>query len=166
MFSSKLLSPGEQAPQFCLPEVDGTDKKEICTGSINGKYVVIYFYPEETVKGCTLLAKQFSQNAKRFELLETVVIGIRAGNPSRNIDLCNRYFLNADVFSEDNQEILKAFGVWKKSDILAGGHRGYKVEKATYLINRDGKILFVWKNVVEKDHVNEVLAKIREIERL
>ncbi|MDD1648486.1 MAG: peroxiredoxin, partial [Methanomicrobiales archaeon] len=71
-------APGDPAPDFCLPDQDGT---QVCLKDLRGRWVILYFYPRDNTPGCTLEAMEFTAAIKEFEALGATVLGMSPDTP-------------------------------------------------------------------------------------
>ena len=133
------LEIGSKAPDFCLPN---KEEKEICLNKYRGKWVVLYFYPKDNTKGCTMEAIDFTQHLEEFEKLGAVVIGVSPDSP------------------KSHQRFMEKHGLKLKKMY---GREYYGVERSTFLIDPDGKIAYIWRKVKVKGHVEDVLNKLKEL---
>ncbi|HVP93602.1 MAG TPA: peroxiredoxin [Methanoregulaceae archaeon] len=152
---------GREAPPFCLPDSEG---KETCLLDFRGKWVVLYFYPKDNTPGCTLEAMQFSQAMEEFSHLGAQVIGISQDSPESHLKFIDRHDLTVLLLSDLNHEVLKLYDAWRPKTIFGKEFLG--TVRTTFLINPDGIIAEVWRNVSVKGHAEAVrLALLANQER-
>ena len=149
---------GESAPDFCLPNQDG---EEVCLSSMRGKWVVLYFYPRDNTKGCTQEALDFTSRLEEFENLGAIVLGVSPDSVRSHKRFAERHGLRVTLLSDEGKEVLKSYGVWKRKKRY--GREFYGVERSTFLIDPEGIVRKVWRNVRVKGHVEEVLEVLREL---
>lgn len=150
----------QEAINFCLPDEEGN---EVCLDDYKGKWVVLYFYPRDNTSGCTREAKDFSEHMEEFEKLNAVVIGMSPDSPESHRKFKEKHSLKVKLLSDESHEVLEKYGVWQLKKLY--GKEYYGVVRSTFLISPDGKIVYAWKGVKVKGHVEEVLEKLREMQK-
>ncbi len=75
-----MLEIGDKIPDFCAIN---QDEEEICFRDIKGRWIVLYFYPKDNTKGCTLEAVDFTQNLDDFNSLGAVILGVSPDSPKK-----------------------------------------------------------------------------------
>lgn len=131
-----MVKINEKAPDFCLKN---QNDENICLKDFRGKWTVVYFYPKDNTLGCTLEARNFSINAKKFE---------------------DKHDLTIALLSDPDHKILKEYGVWKPKKMFGKEFMG--IVRSTFLIDPEGKIAHIWPKVKVVGHVDEVYNKIIE----
>ena len=144
----------QEAINFCLPDEEGN---EVCLDSYKGKWIILYFYPRDNTSGCTREAKDFSEHMEEFEKLNAVVIGISPDSPESHRKFKEKHSLKVKLLSDESHEVMEKYGVWQLKKLY--GREYYGVVRSTFLISPDGKIVYEWKGVRVKRHVEEVLQK-------
>ena len=155
-----MLKINTKAPDFTLTSTNNTDyslKKS------SGKYVVIYFYPKDDTPGCTIEANDFNKLLPQFKKLNCEVFGISKDNLKSHDKFKEKYKLKFDLLSDEELTVLKKFKVWGKKKFMGREFMG--ILRTTFLIDKKGKILKIWKNVKVKDHAKEVLETFKEIQK-
>ncbi len=146
------LKINDKAPSFTLLSTEG---KEISLEDFRGKKVILYFYPKDDTPGCTKEACSFRDNLLRIKKKGAVVIGISADSLSSHEKFKRKYDLNFHLLSDENKNVLKAYGVWKKKTMMGKSYMG--IERTTFIIDEGGKILMIFSKVKVEGHVDEVL---------
>ena len=155
-----MLKINTKAPDFTLTSTNNTDyslKKSL------GKYVVIYFYPKDDTPGCAIEANDFNKLLPQFKKLNCEVFGISKDNLKSHDKFKEKYQLKFDLLSDEELTVLKKFKVWGKKKFMGREFMG--ILRTTFLIDKKGKILKIWKNVKVKDHAKEVLETFKEIQK-
>jgi len=150
----------QEAMNFCLPDEEGN---EVCLDSYKGKWNILYFYPRDNTSGCTREAKDFSEHMEEFEKLNAVVIGISPDSPESHRKFKEKHSLKVKLLSDESHEVMEKYGVWQLKKLY--GREYYGVVRSTFLISPDGKIVYEWKGVRVKGHVEEVLQKLKEMQK-
>lgn len=146
------LKAGDIAPDFSLP----TDNGEVSLSSLRGKPVVLYVYPKDDTSGCTVEAQDFTRLQPDFEAAGVVVIGLSKDSPKSHAKFRAKYELTHSLASDESLETLNAYGVWGEKTLYGRKYMG--AERATFLIDREGRIARVWRKVKIDGHADEVLA--------
>ncbi len=148
----------DSAPDFCLPDHKGTKH---CLSDFRGKWVVLYFYPKDNTSGCTKEAREFTAMKGEFEKLNAVIIGVSKDSPKSHEKFISKHNLNILLLSDEEHQVLEKYGAWGKKKNY--GREYFGTIRSTFLIDPEGKIVKVWKNVRVKGHVEEVLKTLKEV---
>lgn len=153
-----LLAVGEAAPHFALARDGGG---EISLQDFRGRNLVLFFFPKADTSGCTKEAQAFTALQADFERAGTAILGVSA-DPVRALDAFKRkHALGVILGSDETREMLDRYGVWVEKSMY--GRRYMGIERATVLIDRDGRIARLWRNVRVPGHAQEVLAAARSL---
>ncbi|MES2214836.1 MAG: thioredoxin-dependent thiol peroxidase [Pseudomonadota bacterium] len=152
-----LLQIGDIAPDFTLM---AEESKQITLSKLRGKNVVLYFYPKDNTPGCTIEACDFSSRKEQFEKLNAVVIGISKDDIKSHYKFKNRYSLSFDLASDPEGAICTKYGTFVEKSMFGKKYMG--ITRATFLINAEGKISYIWPDVSVLGHAKEVLAVIEK----
>ena len=147
-----------KALDFKLQSTNGTSyslKESI------GKYVVFYFYPKDDTPGCTIETKDFNKLIQKFRKLNCEVYGISKDNLKSHYKFKNKHKIKFDLLTDEELKVLKKYGVWGKKKFMGREFMG--TIRSTFLIDKKGKIIKIWKNVKVKDHAKEVLETLQNI---
>lgn len=152
------LVEGQPAPSLDLP-TDGGGR--IGLETLKGRPVVVFFYPKADTPGCTSEAKDFSALLPEFEALGATVIGV-SRDPVRKLDRFKaKHDLKVVLASDEEGRVTEAWGVWVEKQLYGRTYMG--VERATVLIDAEGRIARVWRKVTVKGHAAQVLAAARTL---
>ena len=149
------LNPGDDAPLFTLPTVDG----EISLGGLRGRSVVLYFYPKDDTTGCTSEAQQFSALLDDFTKAGAYVIGVSRDSVKSHAKFAKKYDLKVALGSDEEGAVTQAYGVWVEKSMYGRQYMG--IERATFLIGPDGVIRQVWRKVKTAGHAQAVLTALK-----
>ncbi len=141
---------GETAPDFETYDQSG---KKISLKDKRGKPVVLYFYPKDFTPGCTTEANEFREHFKEFSDRGVEIIGVSVDSGETHKKFAERYKLPFLLASDNSKEIAKKYGVMGLAT----------AKRVTFLIDRDGKIAYIFDKVKPKGHATEVLEKLREL---
>jgi peroxiredoxin Q/BCP len=148
----------KNAPPFCLLDQNG---ENVCLESFRGKWVVLYFYPKDNSKSCTLEALSFTDNIKSFKELGAVVIGVSPDSVKSHKNFAHKHNLDLILLSDPEHKVLNQYNVWKMKKMYGKEYMG--VVRITFLINPEGQIENEWTKVRVKGHVEEVKQKLIEL---
>jgi len=146
------------APNFCLPDQDG---KVRCLESYRGKYVILYFYPKDNTSGCTREALDFTSKIDEFKKLNAEVIGVSPDSMKSHKKFIEKHGLKITLLSDTEHKVLEMYGAWGLKKRY--GREYYGVIRSTFLIDPEGKIIKIWKNVKVKGHVDDVLEALKQV---
>ena len=152
------IGVGSEAPAFCLPNQDG---ETVCLDSFRGKWVVLYFYPKDNSKGCTLEALDFTLNKDAFEELGATVIGVSPDSVKSHQSFCQKHGLTITLLSDPEHEALERYGVWQLKKMY--GREFHGVVRSTFLVDPEGRLAHEWRKVRVKGHVDVVKEKLLEL---
>lgn len=153
-----MAQEGEKAPQIKL-ETDGGGQFSLA--GEHGHPVVLYFYPKDDTSGCTKEAIAFSALGDAFARLDTKVIGISPDSAASHDKFKTKHGLSVALAADPDKEAAEAYGVWVEKSMYGRKYMG--VERATFLIDAEGKIARAWRKVKVPGHAEEVLAAAGQI---
>jgi peroxiredoxin Q/BCP len=153
------LNIGDKAPDFCL---DDPDKGEICLRDFTGKWVVLYFYPKDNTKGCTMEALEFTAAEDDFKAMNAVIIGVSPDSLNSHKRFREKHDLTINLLSDTEKKTLEAYGVWQKKKMYGREYMG--VVRSTYLIDPEVKVAYKWIGVRVSLHVEAVMNKLKELQ--
>jgi peroxiredoxin Q/BCP len=150
---------GDKAPAFALPgDLDG----ELRLADYKGKKaVLLYFYPKDDTPGCTKEACAFQKDLKKLTAKGVVVIGVSPDPLKAHEKFRKKYALAFPLASDDGAEIAKKYGVWVEKNLYGRKYMG--VQRATFLIGKDGKVKASWPKVKVDGHAAAVLQALDEL---
>jgi peroxiredoxin Q/BCP len=151
------LQTGQPAPDFDLE----TDTGRVRLSDLKGRIVVLYFYPKDDTSGCTAEAIGFSEAAAEFEKAGAVVIGVSKDPAKSHGKFRGKYDLKVELGADPQGEVVERYGVWVEKSMYGRKYMG--IERATFLVDRDGVVRRVWRKVKVPGHVAEVLAATKNL---
>ncbi|CAI27953.1 peroxiredoxin [Ehrlichia ruminantium] len=125
------------------------------------KNIVLYFYPKDDTPGCTREAKDFQSAINDFADLDTVIIGISKDSQGSHENFKKKHNLSFELISDEESELSQQYGTWVQKNMFGKSYMG--IDRSTFLIDKNGKIRKIWRNVKVAGHVNNILEIIREI---
>tara|TARA_B100001093_G_scaffold292297_1_gene279003 strand:- start:148 stop:633 length:486 start_codon:yes stop_codon:yes gene_type:complete len=150
-----MVKENIKAPNIRLPS---TNNSEYSLNKSIGNYVVIYFYPKNDTPGCTLETNDFNKLLPNFRRLNCEVYGISKDSLESHNKFKKKYKIKFNLLSDLEKKVLKKYKVWGKKKFMGREFMG--IIRSTFLIDKKGKILKIWKNVKVKNHVKEVLETL------
>lgn len=156
----EMPAVGDKAPAFDLPtHPKGRAKLSQYKGKQN---VVLYFYPRDDTPGCTKEACSFRDNIARFQSAETVVLGVSTDTVDSHEKFAEKFSLPFPLLADEDHAVAEKYGVWVEKNMY--GKKSMGVQRATFLIDKSGKIAAVWPKVKVEEHIEEVAQKLDELE--
>jgi peroxiredoxin Q/BCP len=152
-----MISEGDKAPEITVTASDGSS---IDLAS-PGQPLVLYFYPKDDTSGCTREAQDFTALAEDFRKAGVKVVGVSRDPMKSHEKFIGKYALAVPLVSDEDGRISDAFGTWVEKSMYGRKYMG--MERATYLIGPDGRVLKAWRKVKVPNHAREVLTAAREL---
>ncbi|WP_396642963.1 thioredoxin-dependent thiol peroxidase [Microbacterium sp.] len=152
--STVRLEPGTPAPDFTLPDQDGSP---VSLASLRGKRVVLFFYPKAMTPGCTTEACDFRDSLAPLQAAGYVVLGISRDDPATLREFRERDGLTYDLLSDPDHSAHDAYGAWGEKQNYGKTIEG--VIRSTFILDEDGKVDQALYNVKATGHV----ARIRKL---
>jgi peroxiredoxin Q/BCP len=151
-----MISEGDRAPTI---EVQASDGRTINLAN-PGKPLVLYFYPKDDTSGCTREAQDFTALAGDFAKAGALIIGVSRDAMKKHDKFIGKYDLKVPLASDEDGRISNAFGTWVQKSMYGRKYMG--MERSTFLIGAEGKVLKEWRKVKVPGHAEEVLGAVRE----
>lgn len=152
------LKPGDKAPAFKLATDGGG---EISLSKLKGTPFALYFYPKDDTSGCTREALDFTKLAKKFQDLGVALVGISKDSTASHDRFKTKHKLKLTLASDPETKIAQLYGVWVEKSMYGRKYMG--MERATFLIDKGGKIREVWRKVKVDGHAEAVLAAAKDL---
>ena len=143
---------GTKAPAFTLPAQDG---KPVSLANYKGKWVVLYFYPKDQTKGCSLEAHNFQRDQDKYKAANAVVLGVSLDTVESHATWCTKDSFTFKMLADPQHKVVDEYGV----PLMTHGPDSY-AERTTFLISPKGKIVKEWKVSDIQGHSDDVLASI------
>jgi peroxiredoxin Q/BCP len=148
-----MLKPGDKAPDFTLLDQNGED---VQLSSLQGRRVLVYFYPKADTPGCTKQA--CGLNDILGDIGDTAVLGISPDKPTKQAKFAEKYGLGFPLLSDPDHAVAEAFDVWKEKSMYGRKYMG--IERSAFLVDNDGRIAEVWYKVSPADTPKNLLAAL------
>jgi peroxiredoxin Q/BCP len=153
-----MLDKGFPAPDFTLPRDGGG---EVTLSALRPRAVVLYFYPKDDTPGCTKEAIGFTDMAAEFDAAGVTVIGISKDTVAKHDKFIAKHDLAVTLVSDADSDVCERYGTWVEKSMYGKTYMG--IDRATFLIDRDGTIAEVWRKVKVPGHVEAVLDAARAL---
>ncbi|WP_416149044.1 thioredoxin-dependent thiol peroxidase [Salipaludibacillus sp. HK11] len=141
-------------------KLKGNGGKEVSLTDYRGKYVVLYFYPKDMTPGCTTEACDFRDNHESFKELDAVILGVSPDPIARHEKFIDKHELPFELLADEEHELAEDFDVWKLKKNFGKEYMG--IERSTFVIDKEGKLMKEWRKVKVKGHVEQALEFLRE----
>jgi peroxiredoxin Q/BCP len=148
----------KKVPDFRLPSSSGEDFK---LSKHAGETVVLYFYPKDNTPGCTLEGQEFNKLLSSFKKLGVTVYGVSRDalkSHGRFIEKCGFKF---DLLSDEDEKVCDLFDVIKEKNFY--GKKIMGIERSTFVVNGDQKLVGEFRKVKAEGHAQEVLNFIKNL---
>lgn len=154
------LEVGKAAPRFTLPGYP--EGKYRLTKALEEGPVVLYFYPRDNTPGCTKEACGFQENLPKFKKLKATVFGVSTDDQTSHQKFAEKFDLGFPLLSDVDHTVCEKYGVWIEKNMY--GKKSMGIQRATFLINTDGKLAAIWPKVKVEGHVTEVADALEKLD--
>jgi len=152
-----MINEGDKAPAITVATTDGSSVNLASPGGP----LVLYFYPKDDTSGCTREAQDFTALAGEFSKAGVKVVGVSRDPVKSHEKFIGKYDLKVPLVSDEDGSISDAFGTWVQKSMYGRKYMG--MERATYLIGADGRVLRAWRKVKVPGHAEQVLEAARAV---
>jgi peroxiredoxin Q/BCP len=152
-----MIGEGDRAPAITVTASDGS---AVDLGS-PGRPLVLYFYPKDDTSGCTRQAQDFTAMASDYADAGVRVIGVSRDPMKKHEKFIDKYGLSVPLVSDEDGRISDAFGTWVQKSMYGRKYMG--MERSTFLISADGRVIREWRKVKVPNHAQDVLAAARQL---
>jgi len=153
-----MLETGQKAPDFNLQDETGN---RVTLADFAGKNIVLYFYPKDNTPGCTKESIGFSQLKEQFEAEDTIIIGASKDSVKKHQNFIKKQNLTVKLLVDEDGTLCNDYTVWVQKKLYGKEYMG--IERATFLIGKDGLIKNIWRKVKVNGHVEEVLETVKTL---
>jgi peroxiredoxin Q/BCP len=155
-----MIEPGEEAPDFELPDQDGNPVK---LSDLRGQPVVVYFYPKADTPGCTTQACGVRDHRADYAKVGSVVLGISPDPVKKVKKFHEKYDLDFALLADEGHAVADAYGVWAEKSMY--GKKYFGNERTTFVIDPDGNVAELLRKVKPAEHDALVLKALEELSR-
>lgn len=149
-----MIDVGDQFPDFALKDQSDT---LTTLEELKGSKSIVYFYPKDDTSGCTMEACEFRDSVPSFRGAK--VFGVSPDSPASHRKFIDKYNLNFTLLSDVQKSLAKALGVWVEKSLYGKKYMG--IARTTYLLDEEGRVMRVWRQVKPQGHAEEVLAALK-----
>jgi thioredoxin-dependent peroxiredoxin len=155
MTETSMPAVGDQAPDFTLPDQDGNPVR---LSDLRGRRVVLYFYPKADTPGCTTQACGVRDHAADYDAAGAVVLGV-SPDPVKDVKkFHDKQGLNFALLADADHAVAEQYAVWVEKSMYGKTFMGN--ERTTFVIDPDGVVADVLRNVKPKEHDGLVLGTL------
>ena len=152
-----MFKEGDITPEFTIK----TDTNDFELNLKNKKMTVVFFFPRANTSGCTKEAVEFSSLIEKFNNLNTRVIGVSKDSVEQQKKFRTKHNLKCELGSDYDGKICEMFSVWVEKSMYGKKYMG--IQRSTFLIDQNCKILKIWPKVKVSNHAAEVLDTIADL---
>ena len=153
-----MVAQGDPAPDFTLPDQDGND---VTLSELRGRPVVLYFYPKADTPGCTTQACGIRDHSADYEQTGARVVGVSPDTVAAQRKFADEYDLDFTLLADENHEVAELYGVWGEKKMYGKTYLG--VQRATFIIDPEGKVAHVIPKASPKTHDDVVLGALADL---
>jgi thioredoxin-dependent peroxiredoxin len=150
-----VIEPGDVAPDFELPDQDG---RPVRLSDHRGCTVVLYFYPRADTPGCTTQACGIRDRRANYDAAGAVVLGVSPDEPQALRKFADKYGLPFTLLADADHAVAEQYGTWVEK--VRYGKRYMGVQRATFIVDPEGRVVHVIPKVKPQTHDDEVLAAL------
>ena len=154
------LQSGDRAPDVVLATSDGGT---LTLAQLRGRPLVLYFYPKDDTPGCTTEAKDFSALKAAFDMVGVDIIGVSKNSAAQHAKFAAKHDLTIGLASDADDGVCAAFGTWVEKSLYGRKYMG--IDRATFLIDAEGRIARIWRKVKVPGHAQQVLEAAETLAR-
>jgi peroxiredoxin Q/BCP len=148
--AAEVPQVGQEAPGFSLPSQEGAP---VSLKEFRGKWVVLYFYPKDMTRGCTIEAHNFQQDLPKYGQRNAVIVGVSVDTTDSHKEFCAKESLTFKLLADPDKKVVEEYGSLGSNGMAS---------RNTFLLDPSGRIVKVWTGVNPTKHSEEVLAALTE----
>ena len=157
--ADKKAVVGKKVPAFKRP---ATGEQQVQLSKLKGQRVVLYFYPKDNTSGCTKESEAFRDSYKKFKKLNTEIYGVSRDPMKSHDKFKDKYDFPFELISDEDESLCNIFDVMKEKSMYGKKYMG--IERSTFVIDENGKLVHEWRKVKVPGHVDEVLEFVKGME--
>ena len=150
-----MVEVGQPAPDFALPDQNG---EPVRLSDLRGRRVVVYFYPKADTPGCTTQACGIRDHAADYDAADAVVLGISPDTVKDVKTFADKFDLRFHLLADADHAVAEAYGVWVEKH--RSGRTYWGNERTTFVVDADGRVAEVLRNVKPAQHDDLVLSAL------
>ncbi|MCX7898244.1 MAG: peroxiredoxin [Rhodocyclaceae bacterium] len=154
-----MLHIGQPAPIIRLPDAD---MEEFDSSNLIGKHhLVVFFYPKDGTPLCTLEAIEFSDHESEFMRAGSIVVGISRDDCLAHAEFRDKHGLSVRLLSDQDGKVCHLYGVLHYRE--HNGHKRLEIVRSTFIIDKNGVLRHIFRDVNPKGHALEMLQLVRQL---
>lgn len=153
-----MVGVGDLAPEVPF---QGANGQETTLAAWRGRPLVLYFYPKDDTSGCTREAQDFTELADAFDGAGVAMLGVSKDTLKKHQAFTSKYDLKVPLGSDPDGQLLEAFGAWVEKSMYGRKYMG--IDRSTFLIDAEGRIVREWRKVKVPGHAAAVLEAARAL---
>jgi peroxiredoxin Q/BCP len=153
--SGVRLAPGDEAPDFTLPDADGNP---VSLSALRGRQVIVYFYPAAMTPGCTKEACDFSESLPDLGKAGLTVLGISPDAPAKLARFRDKEHITFPLLSDPGREVIAAYGAYGEK--MNYGKKTMGVIRSTFVVGAEGKVEQAYYGVRATGHVERLRKEL------
>ncbi len=151
-----MLEEGNIIPEFDLPVHDGS---KLSSADLLGKTTVLFAYPKDDTSGCTKEAIAFSELQTAFKDAGADIYGLSPDSIESHEKFIAKHDLTIPLLADEEKLLIRPLGAWVEKNMY--GRRYMGVDRSTYIIDKECKIVKIWRRVKVPGHVEKVLEAVK-----
>jgi peroxiredoxin Q/BCP len=151
------LTEGALAPDFAMRDMQGNLSR--LSDLKDKKDIVVYFYPEDFTPGCTTQAAEFSRDYEKFKEAGIEIVGISPNEEESHEKFRQKMGIPYPLVADTGKDVSKSYGVYGLKKFMGREYMG--VNRSTFLVDKTGKIVKIFKRVRPAGHSQEVFQALR-----
>lgn len=153
-----MLETGQTVPAFSRP---ATGDKTLSLETFANQFLVLYFYPRDSTPGCTKEGLAFTEMHSEFQALNCEIVGVSRDSLRKHENFKQKQGFSFDLISDEDESLCQLFDVIKEKTLYGKKHMG--IERSTFLIDPDSRLIAEWRKVKVPGHVEAVLQTLRKL---
>ena len=150
---------GQKIRPFSRP---ATGDQSISLSDLQGKNLVLYFYPKDSTPGCTTEGQDFRDRFEAFKAVNCVILGVSRDSLKRHENFKAKQSFPFELLSDEDESLCRQFDVVKLKKLYGKEYLG--IQRSTFLIDGEGVLVKEWRGVKVKGHADEVLAAAQSLD--
>ena len=155
---AKALKEGDAAPGIHAADDRG---QAFDLATLQGKNVVLYFYPKADTPGCTRESCEFRDHSKKFAKADTVIVGVSPDKSASQSKFKDKFDLPFTLLADTDHKVAESYGTWVEKSMYGRKYMG--IERSTFLIGKDGKIKRIFRKVKPDGHAEQVYEALKAV---
>ena len=155
--ANQIPAEGSMGPDFELPDDTGVTRR---LSDRRGTWTVLYFYPKDDTPGCTTQACEFRDANAQMGERDAEVWGVSVLDSGSKAAFKAKFGLPFVLLADEDHSVAERYGVWVEKQNYGRSYMG--IQRATFLVDPDGRIARIWPKVKPEGHAAQVIAALDE----